>query len=103
MKPKSIYRRILKVSIVLAETTESGKLFHIGAILFVKLNLRISKCMGNWPVYTKSMIPQIRPIYLLSACLPGQLVTVESYIPVKIVYASIISPLSRLYFNVGQM
>ena len=51
-------------------------------------------------VYTKSMIPQIiLAFYMFTS---KQLLTVVSYFPVKILYASIISPLSRLYFNVGK-
>jgi len=38
----------LKVFTVSAETTESGKLFQVKIILFVKENLRVSNCIGDW-------------------------------------------------------
>ena len=45
---QNLSRRFLKVFTVFAETTESGRLFQAEIILFVKENLRVSNCIGDW-------------------------------------------------------
>jgi len=77
----------LNVSVVLAEATQLGKLFHVFATLFEKLNFH--KSYLTWDFWSLKSFPLVR--YSLSLFRVAAMHV--WYFPIIILYVSIISPL----------